>query len=171
MRYSTIDPCECIEGKEWGVSLFTQGCPFHCYGCFNPETWDLNGGEKFTQKTEETILKLIQKPYITRLSILGGEPLVDKNLFELSKLIAKVRQTKSDIKIWVYSGYTYEYLLLRKYAHVKYLDYILSNIDVLVDGQFVQEKKDITLAFCGSSNQRIIDMRQTHEHNIVQLKL
>lgn len=109
---------------------------------------------------QNKILKIVKQPHIKRFSILGGEPLVEKNRFELSTLINLVKKERSDIKIWVYTGYTYEVL---KEEEEPYLNYILDNIDVLVDGPFIQEKKDLTLKFKGSSNQRLIDMQKTKE--------
>lgn len=164
MRINKINKCECTNGLGVGVSVFTQGCPYHCKDCFNPETWDYNGGEEWTPFKKNTVLELIKPDYITRLSVLGGEPLIKRNLYFLSDLIKSVKEIKPDIKIWVYTGNIYEVLLTRiKEYDEKYLEGILNNIDVLVDGPFIQEQKDLTLAFRGSSNQRIIDMLQTKE--------
>lgn len=141
---------------------------FHCKNCFNPETWNFNGGKEFTDKEVNTILELIEPEYITRFSILGGESLESCNLFELAKLINLILQKKPNIKIWVYTGYTYEELLEREKS-LQYLKFILNNIDVLVDGQFQEDKKDLTYPFAGSTNQRIIDMRETREQNRIVL--
>lgn len=171
MRYADIIKCDCENGKHWGVSLFTQGCPFHCEGCFNPETWSYDSGKEFTDETQTLILKLLDKSYISRLSILGGEPLEERNLHQLACLISSIRNNyHNDIKIWVYTGWTYEELQRReKESNIKYLTFILDNIDYLVDGPFIQEKKDITLEFRGSRNQRILDTRQLRKDNKVVL--
>lgn len=170
MRYNQIDPCECTNGQNWGISLFTQGCYFRCKNCFNPETWDPKGGKKFTKEVKQQFLDLLKPKYISRCTILGGEPLIDENLFELSSLIHQIKMTRPDIKIWIYSGYTYEELVQRaQEISIQYLNFILDNIDVLVDGVFIQEQKDITLPFCGSKNQRIIDMPRTRIDNFVVL--
>ena len=139
---------------------------FHCKNCFNPETWDFNGGKEFTQNTVDSILKLIEPEYIIRFSILGGEPLESQNHFELAKLINLIKQKRPDIKIWVYTGYTYENLVSKEST---YLEYILNNIDVLVDGQFQEDKKDLTYPFAGSTNQRVINMRDSREQNKIVL--
>ena len=139
---------------------------FHCKNCFNPETWDFNGGKEFTQDTVDSILKLIEPEYITRFSILGGEPLESQNHFELAKLINLIKQKRPDIKIWVYTGYTYENLVGKEST---YLEYILNNIDVLVDGQFQEDKKDLTYPFAGSTNQRVINMQESREQNKIVL--
>ena len=139
---------------------------FHCKNCFNPETWDFNGGKEFTQDTVDSILKLIEPEYITRFSILGGEPLESQNHFELAKLINLIKQKRPDIKIWVYTGYTYENLVGKEST---YLEYILNNIDVLVDGQFQEGKKDLTYPFAGSTNQRVINIQESRKQNKIVL--
>lgn len=106
MNYSSINTCECTNGSGWGVSLFMQGCPIHCKGCFNPETWSFEGGKKFTSEIESRIYELMDKPYITRFSILGGEPLSKQNLNELSRLIISIKANYPNKEIWVWSGYT-----------------------------------------------------------------
>lgn len=139
---------------------------FHCKNCFNPETWNFDSGKEYTEETQQTILKLIEPKYITRFSILGGEPLEPQNYFELAKLINLIRQKRPDIKIWVYTGYIYENLVSKEST---YLEYILDNIDVLVDGQFQEGKKDLTYPFAGSTNQRVVSMKETHEQNKIVL--
>lgn len=168
MRVANIRSMDISNGTGIGVSLFVQGCRFHCKNCFNPETWDFNGGKEYTQETAKTILELIKLDYIKRFSILGGEPLEPQNHFELAKLINLIRQEKPEIKIWIYSGYIYE-TLLESSQNDQYLQYILNNIDVLVDGQFQEDKKDLTYPFAGSTNQRIINMQETREQNKIVL--
>lgn len=166
MRYSQICNLDISNGLGIGAALFTQGCPFHCKGCFNPETWDFEGGKEYTKEVRDTILKNIEPSYIKHFSCLGGEPLIPQNHFEIACLIESIRAKRPDIKIWIYTGYTLEALLENPGS---YLTYILRNIDVLVDGQFIQEQKDITLPFCGSRNQRVIDMRKTLEEREIVL--
>lgn len=154
MRYADIVEFDVNNGDGIGMSLFVQGCPFHCKGCFNQETWDFKGGKQWTSKEEERLFKLIERPYIQRISILGGEPLCKENRSEVWNIINKIRILFGlKKKIWVFSGYTYEDL---KAESDNNIDNILDNIDVLVDGRFVESLKDVTLAFRGSSNQRII---------------
>lgn len=153
MRYAMIEERECVNGSGWGVSFYTQGCPFHCEGCHNPEQWSLDGGQEYTPKTKEKILSLLDKPYITRFSVLGGEPLIGRNRAELAELICSVPQEKD---VWLYTGYTLEKLMDEA---IRYQDFflllILHRVNYIVDGRFEEDKKDITLAFRGSSNQKI----------------
>lgn len=180
MRYAQIRKMDISNGLGVGASLFIQGCHFHCKNCFNPETWDFNGGKEYTQETKETILKLIEPEYITRFSILGGEPLEPQNSFHLAELINLIKRKRPDIKIWVYTGYTIENLYSRCYSTIgedseatptqcRYLRYILNSIDVLVDGQFQEDKKDLTYPFAGSTNQRVINMQESREQNKIVL--
>ena len=164
MRYSSIVIEDIANGDGVGVSLYTQGCPHHCPGCFNPETWDFDGGRELDEPIIETILYYLGKPYINHFSILGGEPLISKNLFPLSCLINKVRDCMPHLKIWLWSGYTIEELLERaKTEH--YLRFILEHIDFLVDGRFIQEQQDLTLKWRGSANQRIISCAESMKQN------
>lgn len=179
MRYAQIRKMDISNGLGVGVSLFVQGCHFHCKNCFNPETWDFDGGKEYTPETHDKILKLIEPEYISRFSILGGEPLESCNVAELNNLIDSVKAKRPDIKIWIYTGYKIEelieYLLVDGLSHENYysdtynLIKILNKIDYLVDGQFQEDKKDLTYPFAGSTNQRIIDMRATREQNKIVL--
>lgn len=156
MRYAALRPFDISNGEGIGVALFTQGCARHCKGCFQPETWDFEAGQKFTQKTKEKLFEYLRQPGITRFSLLGGEPLEDCNLFEISRLINLIKREFPDIKIWVYSGYTKEELEERAAdSNIKWLRFILDNIDVLVDGPFIEEEKDLSLEWRGSCNQKI----------------
>lgn len=132
-----------------GVSLFVQGCHFHCKNCFNEETWDFKGGHEWTQESKNKFLELMNKPYIKRVSILGGEPLADENVEDVVDLMKTVKEKYPDKDIWVYSGYTMETIKKRK------LNDVLKHADVIVDGRYIEELRDITLKFRGSSNQRI----------------
>lgn len=180
MRIANIRSMDISNGTGIGASLFVQGCHFHCKNCFNPETWSFGGGKEYTQETKETILKLIEPEYITRFSILGGEPLEPQNSFHLAELINLIKRKRPDIKIWIYTGYTIENLYSRCYCTIggdseatpsqyRYLRYILNNIDVLVDGQFQEDKKDLTYPFAGSTNQRVINMQESSKQNKIVL--
>ena len=143
------------------TSLFVSGCSHHCKGCFNEIAWDYNYGEEFTSDVLlNNILKSLEPDYIAGLSILGGEPLDYKNINAVSTIVEVVRKSFPNKSIWVYTGYTYEELLERNNL---FTSLILNKIDVLVDGKFIEELKDISLKFRGSSNQRIIDMNKTRE--------
>ena len=142
------------------MALFCSGCPLHCKNCFNQKLWDFNSGKEWTPEIEEQFIKLTNRPYINRVSFLGGEPLADQNIESVASIISKLDTTK---KIWVYTGYTWEELVERD--KVKYI----SAADVLVDGRYVDELKDYRLKFKGSSNQRIIDIRKTIEEKGVVL--
>ena len=146
-----------------GASVFLSGCHFHCKNCHNQELWDFNSGNECTNDTKNKILKTIQPKWVERFSVLGGEPLETINLKELLVLIENIKALRPDIKIWIYTGYTYEQLQerIKKNKDDYYLEPILRLADVLVDGPFIQEQKDLTLAFKGSSNQRVIDLQKT----------
>lgn len=154
MRYAKIVNEEISNGTGVGVSIFFQGCHFHCKNCFNPETWDYKGGNEWTEKTDDALRELISKPYIKRVSLLGGEPMDQSHyVFAISYFVHAYRD---DIKIWLYTGYTFEDILNNP---EKTLD--ISGVDVMVDGQFIEELKDLSLPFRGSSNQRIIDVQES----------
>lgn len=178
MRYADILKCDCINGSGWGVSLYTQGCDKHCKGCFNPETWDFKAGKEFTEKTQQIILQLLNQPYMTRFSLLGGEPLAKQNRKELAHLLYNIRKEYPNIKIWIWTGYTWEQLMQElnqedeKYnqdTDAQRLSAILFFVDVLVDGPFIQKQKDITLKWRGSCNQRVIDVPQSFSEDKIIL--
>lgn len=154
MNYTLIRSIDIANGEGIGTALFVSGCPFHCEGCFNPETWDYGYGKEFTQKTLISLIEATDKPYINRISILGGEPLAPVNLETVSLIIESLKKRFPEKRIWIYSGYTYESLNKNQLR-------VISKADILVDGQFIKEKKDLNLKFRGSSNQRIIDIQQT----------
>ena len=161
MRYAGIIKNDIASGPGICVSFFTQGCPFHCKGCHNPETWDYDGGYRFTYKTMESIIEALQNNGIKRnLSIVGGEPLCDNNIPLVYAIIKRVKKEMPDIKINMWTGFTYESLKDRIDNNNK-LKYILNNINYLIDGRYVEELRDITLYMRGSSNQRILDMKET----------
>ncbi len=178
MRYAQIRKLDISNGEGVGISLFVQGCHFHCNNCFNPETWDFNGGKEWTEEVENKFLELAARPYIKRISILGGEPLADENLDGVLNLVNKIRLLFGNAKtIWLYTGYTFDFLQ-KKYIENMYVEYerdilsieahqwvrrwkIISKCDVLVDGRYIDSQRDITLQWKGSSNQRVIDTQQS----------
>lgn len=165
MRYAQIRDMDISNGRGIGCSVFLQGCSVKCKGCFNKSTWDFNGGEPWADKETEQLFEILSKPHITRLSILGGNPLDQAK--ELSWLLLKIRDKFPNLEIWIYSGRTFEE---DKKDFNKYICLMLC--DVLVDGAYVDELRDLTLAFRGSSNQRIIDLNETFRTNkIVELNL
>lgn len=157
MKYATIKDNDIANGPGVGVSVFLQGCERHCEGCFNPETWDFEGGQEFTQDTLKHIINALTANGIKRhLSILGGEPLHPNNLFLTQLIISSVKQKLPETKIYIWTGYTIEEL--RK-STSKALQYILSTADVLIDGPYIEAERDITLPMRGSRNQRIIPLK------------
>lgn len=170
MNYATIKPHDTADGYGVRVSLFVSGCTHHCKGCFNSEAWDFNYGTPYTQETENEIISLLNRDYIRGLSLLGGEPMEPQNQAVIVNLIKRVRQELPNKDIWCYSGYTIDKDLCHGgRAHTDVTDEILHNIDVLVDGRFVEELKDLTLKFRGSSNQRLIDVKNSLLSNSVVL--
>ncbi len=151
MNYAEIKKVDIANGPGVRVSLFVSGCRNHCKGCFNPETWDFDYGRPFTRETEDEIIEALRPSWIQGLSILGGEPTEEENAAVLIPFLKRVRAVLPDKDIWLYSGYTYEALRDKE---------ILTLADVLVDGPFLLEQKDAGLAFRGSRNQRIIDLRE-----------
>ena len=165
MNYGRINPNDIANGTGVRVTLFVSGCTHHCKGCFNPETWDFNYGSAFTEETEEKILALLEPSYINGLTLLGGEPMELQNQRSLLPLLKKVKEKFPQKDIWCYSGYLFDEDILKGRAHCEVTDELLSFIDVLVDGEFVEEKKNIMLKFRGSENQRIIDVKKSLEQN------
>ena len=170
MNYCEIKPTDIANGTGVRVSLFVSGCTHHCKGCFNAVTWDFNYGQPFTEQTQQSIIEMLKPHYIEGLTLLGGEPFEPQNQVELLKLLKEVRKTYGNTKnIWCYSGYTYEELTKESRAKIDITFDMLSLIDVLVDGEFKLEQKDITLKFRGSKNQRIIDVKKSIEQNNIVL--
>ena len=162
MNYSKIKDFDIANGPGVRVSLFVSGCTHHCKGCFNPETWDFDAGQPYTEETEYNIILKLGRSFITGLTLLGGEPMEPDNQVVLVKLLKKVRTMCPSIDIWCYTGYTLENDLMNNGRAVcEVTEEMLSYIDVLVDGEFVEEKKNISLVFRGSENQRIIDLQKT----------
>lgn len=160
-------------GEHIGVSLFVQGCRFRCKGCFNKETWDFNGGKEWTEEVENKFFELIDKPYIKRVSILGGEPLADENVLDIFNLIEEIKNKFPDKSIWMYTGYSLEDIIEPKNCKLNEIHLLRATIirmcDVLVDGRYVDGLKDLTLKFRGSSNQRVINVQKTLKENKIVL--
>ena len=197
MRYASIRELDISNGEGVGVALFVQGCHFHCYNCFNKETWDFNGGKEWTEETKNKFIKLIDRPYINRISILGGEPLAERNLDEVLSLIKEIRISYPEKSIWLYTGYHVfinyqeshiqhkvilstrpnastniiydDELFFKKKEEDRKRSDIISLCNVLVDGEYIDEQKDLTLAYRGSKNQRVIDVQKTLAQNKIIL--
>lgn len=155
MNYVKIEFNDIANGAGIGIVLWVQGCDIHCKGCHNPQTWDFSAGHNFTQQDKNTLMEELQKPYITRLTISGGHPLDKHNFEDVLELVKEVKIKFPTKDIWLYTGYLYEELYYREISR------ILLYIDVLVDGPYIEEQRDITLAFRGSRNQRLIDVKET----------
>lgn len=171
MYYSAIKDCDIANGTGVRVTLFVSGCTNRCEGCFNPDTWDFCHGQEFTRQTEEEIFSLLDHDYITGLTLLGGEPFEPENQRALAPFIKEYKERFPNKNLWAFTGFYYDKELLVDGSHPRceVTDEILSYIDVLVDGRFVLSKKDISLVYRGSSNQRIIDMIKTREKGEVVL--
>ena len=160
MRYNKIRKMDISNGPGVRVSIFVQGCSFNCKNCFNPETHDFNKGKEFTYDTINKLLELSDKEYINGLSILGGEPLHEFNILGTIKLAKAFKEKFPNKTIWVWTGFLFENVINKD---------IFKYIDVLVDGRFEEEHKDIRLKYCGSTNQRVIDIQQSLKKNKVIL--
>ena len=177
MRYASIRELDISNGEGVGVALFVQGCRFACKNCFNPDTWDFNGGKEWTPETEDKLIELANKPYIKRLSILGGEPLADENLDDVLHLVDRFRLSFPNKTIWIYSGYQWQNIFMNEedepFEHEKEFmlmakrQAILKQCDVMVDGRYIDSQRDITLKWRGSSNQRVISVQKS----LIQNKL
>lgn len=162
MNYAEIKKTDIANGTGVRVSLFVSGCTHHCKGCFNAETWDFYYGKEFTERTEEELMQALKPDFITGLTVLGGEPFEPDNQRRLVPFLKKVRAAYPKKTIWCYSGYLLDKELLKESrARCEVTDEMLSLLDVLVDGEFILEQKDISLRFRGSANQRIIDVQKT----------
>ena len=157
MRYNKIRKMDVSNGPGIRVSIFMQGCAFHCKNCFNSETWDFKGGEEFTLDTINKVIELCKPDHIKGLSVLGGEPLHPLNIEGTTKLIKKFKETYPNKNIWVWSGFLFDKDLKDKE--------VLNYIDVLVDGTYKDELHDFRLKYCGSSNQRVIDVKKSLKQN------
>ena len=165
MRYAKIRKMDISNGEGVRVSLFVQGCSFHCKNCFNQETWDFNGGKEFTTAEIQKIIELANKDYIAGLSVLGGEPLHNNNVDEVFHIVATFKEKFPNKDIWLWTGFKFEDAIKDSKRKL-----ILRKIDVLIDGQFEEDKKDLTLKWRGSSNQRVIDCKKSLAVNKIILK-
>lgn len=164
MRIAGLKLNDCIDGEGISVSLWTQGCPHRCPGCHNPETWSFDGGyEDETNEIRGKIVKALSAHNIQRnFSILGGEPLCKQNKEDILNILTSVRMAYPNIKIFLWTGYTYEYLLS---LNDIIINEILSKIDILIDGPFIEEQRNISLYLRGSNNQRVINLKQMRNEN------
>lgn len=168
MNYGEIKYCDIANGNGVRISLFVSGCAHHCKGCFNPETWSFSYGKPFT---EEVWLEIFNgsKPFIKGLSLLGGDPCEPENQKALLPFLKEYKKRFPDKDIWCYTGFTFEELTGESRANIDCTKEFLNLIDILVDGPFIEELKNIGLVFRGSSNQRIIDVKKTFaKQKIVQ---
>lgn len=178
MKIAQLRKSDISNGTGIGISIWTQFCPYRCPHCHNASTWSSDGGKDFIQEDKNKFLSLLDNQYITRVSILGGEPLLPQNISDLALLIHDVKVKKEDIKIWLWTGATFEDLYKLTFLRTKSNDeilnnlnwdnrtladlaYVLNQIDYIIDGRFIQEQKDLTLKFRGSKNQRWLDMRKS----------
>lgn len=163
MYYCKIKKCDIANGIGVRTTLFVSGCTNHCEECFQPQTWDFKYGQPFTEETEAELIRSCQPYFINGLTLLGGEPFEPANQRALVPFLHRFRSECPGKTVWAFSGFTLDGELLRdgSYPRCEVTDEMLSLIDVLVDGRFVRALKDISLRFCGSSNQRVIDLKQT----------
>ncbi len=170
MNYANIKFNDIANGEGVRTSLFVSGCTHHCKNCFNKIAWDFNYGKVFTREVEDKIIKSLAPAHINGLTLLGGEPMEPANQKGLLEFVKRVKETYPNKTIWCYSGYLFDEELLRpSRAHCPWTEELLSYIDILVDGKFIDELKDITLRFKGSSNQRVIDVQKSLKQNRVIL--
>ena len=158
MNYSKIDPMSIVDGEGCRVTLFVSGCRNQCKGCFNPETWNFDYGQTFDEIAENEIIEACKKTYISGLTILGGEPFEVENQPVIADFIRKFKTILPGKNIWIFTGYIYEKNLLMNQSQYleEITDYILENTNILVDGPFILEQRDLNLKFRGSSNQRLL---------------
>lgn len=182
MNYAQIRSMDISNGEGIGVSLFVQGCDFHCKNCFNSETWEFSKGHEWNDKTKNQFLKLIEKPFIQRVSILGGEPLHPQNVQNVLKIVDEIRVSYPTKNIWLYTGYTWEEIWIkdniktddkiqdmREKAIKNLRRQVVRMCDVLIDGRYIDERRDVSLHWRGSSNQRVINVKETLKQNQIVL--
>ena len=172
MNYGEIKKTDIANGEGVRVTLFVSGCKIHCPGCFNSCTWDFEYGNPFTPEVQEEVIQSLKPEYISGLTVLGGEPFELENQKELVKFLSQVKRTYPEKTIWCYTGYIYDVDLLPSDGkrHCDVTEEMLSYIDVLVDGPFMQDLKDITLKFRGSRNQRILELKKLKDYSSSQEK-
>ena len=180
INYHNITHDDMNNGDGLRVVLWLSGCSHHCYNCQNPQTWNPDSGIQFDESAKQEIFNELSKDYISGITFSGGDPLHEQNLDEVLKLIKQIRISFPEKTIWLYTGYNFD-LLNSKYNEYKYTPFaanadewltrweIISNVDVLVDGEYIDEQRDITLKWRGSSNQRVIDVKQSLTQNKIVL--
>ncbi len=174
MNYATVKWCDIANGEGVRISLFVSGCTHRCKNCFNEVAWDFSYGEYFGEEIQEKILKELSADYLAGLSLLGGEPFEPQNQKGLYDFVKRVKESYPQKSIWCYTGFVYDEItgvLKETHKNTPITKELLSLIDVLVDGPFVEELKDIRLKFRGSANQRVIDMKETRKNGEVRLYL
>lgn len=169
MNYGAIKKCDIANGVGVRTVLFVSGCTHHCKGCFQPETWSFDYGERYTKETEDEIIESLKPDYVDGITLLGGEPFEPENQRELVKLLRRIKKELPKKTVWSFSGYTYEELTGDSRAVCEVTNEMLSMLDVLVDGEFVEAKRNISLRFRGSENQRLIDMNKTRKEGKIVL--
>lgn len=169
MNYGAIKKCDIANGVGVRTVLFVSGCTHHCKGCFQPETWNFDYGERYTKETEDEIIESLRPDYVDGITLLGGEPFEPENQRELVKLLRRIKKELPQKTVWSFSGYTYEELTGDSRAVCEVTNEMLSMLDVLVDGEFVEAKRNISLRFRGSENQRLIDMNKTRKEGRIVL--
>ena len=183
MRYASIRSMDISNGERVGISLFVQGCHFHCKNCFNKDTWDFNGGKEWTPEVEDKFIELASRPYVKRISILGGEPLADENLDGVLNLVNRFRLLMPEKTIWLYTGYDFNYIMhwtqeqyendVHNCFRISKNEYlrqeIISKCDVIIDGKYKNKLRDVSLRWRGSSNQRVIDIKKSLKQEEVVL--
>lgn len=171
MNYANIKTYSIENGTGVRVSLFVSGCTHHCKDCFNEQAWDFGYGNPFTEETENAVIEALTPDYMAGITLLGGEPMEPVNQRGLLPLLKRIRKELPQKTVWAYTGYVYEDLLEGGRAHCEVTEELLSLCDILVDGPFIAEKKNISLRFRGSENQRIIDLKATRETGKVVLAM
>ena len=171
MNYSGIKTFSIENGTGVRVSLFVSGCRHHCKGCFNEETWDFNHGELFTQEVEDQIIEAMKPDYMAGITLLGGDPAEPENQAALVPLLRRIRQELPEKTVWMYTGYVLEDFKPGNRAYCSVTEEFLQSCDVVVDGPFIMDKKNLSIKFRGSENQRIIDMKKTIETGKVVLHM
>ncbi len=169
MNYGAIKKCDIANGVGVRTVLFVSGCTHHCKGCFQPETWSFDYGERYTKETEDEIIESLRPDYVDGITLLGGEPFEPENQRELVKLLRRIKKELPKKTVWSFSGYTYEELTGDSRAVCEVTNEMLSMLDVLVDGEFIEAKRNISLRFRGSENQRLIDMNKTRKEGKIVL--
>lgn len=173
MNYADIKKVDIANGTGVRVSVFVSGCTHHCKGCFNSEAWDFNYGKEFNNESINTVIEYLNNPCISGLTLLGGEPLERSNQQGILPLVKKVKEKYPDKNIWCYTGYSFDKDVMNKmYKNWEETKELISYIDVIVDGKFEEDKKSLQIKFRGSTNQRIIDVKESlKENKVVEFKV